>query len=378
VTLWTLCGAPASASQEVIRIGLILEYTGQAADVATQIDNGIKLYVGQRGDRVAGKRIEIIRRDVGGPAPEVAKRLAQELLTRERVDILAGFVFTPNALAVADVSAEARTFMVVMNAATAIVTTKSPYMVRVSLTLPQGAAPLGTWAAKNGVRTLYTMVSDYAPGHDAEAAIQRSFKLAGGEVVGSVRMPLASTDFSAFVQRAKDAAPDGIFAFVPGGAQPPALVRSIKERGIDPKKTSILGLGEITEDTALRAMGDAAQGVVTASHYGHELGSKVNREFVSAYNQAFRRNPDHFSVGGYDGMHLIYEVLRKTGGKVDGESLVSAAKGAAWESPRGPVSIDPDTREMTQNLYIRRVEKIDGVLRNVELETIRAVKAPPI
>ena len=370
-----LAAAPAHA-QGTVKIGLPLTYSGQFADAAAQMDNGIKLYMKQKGDTVAGRRIELIRKDTGGVAPDVAKRLAQELVVRDNVDILAGFVLTPNALAAGDVSAEAKKFMVVMNAATAIVTTKSPYMARTSLTIPQLNETLGTWAYKSGVRRAYTMVSDYGPGHDAESAFLRGFKDAGGEIVGSVRFPVANPDFSAFVQRAKDLNPESIYIFVPGGVQPSAIGKALAERGIDSKKTRIFGMGELTEDEARRSMGDAALGIVTAYHYDWNHESKLNREFVKAYNAEYKRNPNIYAVGGYDGMHLIYEALRKSGGKTDGESLVAAAKGMKWESPRGPVAIDPETRDIVQNVYIRRVEKVGGQLMNVEFDTVESVKDP--
>jgi branched-chain amino acid transport system substrate-binding protein len=295
---------------------------------------------------------------------------------RDNVDVLAGFVLTPEALAVADLSAEAKKFMVVMNAATSIVTTKSPYMARVSVTLPQNCEQLGTWAFRNGIRKVYTMVSDYAPGHDAEAAFQSAFKASGGEIVGAVRMPVATVDFSAFVQRAKDQAPEGIFVFIPGGSQPPALAKALVERGLNPAKIRLMGQGEITDESALAAMGDAAVGIITALHYDYNHQSQTNADFVKAYNAEFKRNPDFFSAGGYDGMHLIYEALKKSGGKADGESLIAAAKGMKWESPRGPMSIDPETRDVIQTVYIRRVEKVNGQLRNVEIEKFENVKDP--
>jgi branched-chain amino acid transport system substrate-binding protein len=368
-------GAATGHGQEPVKIGLILTYSGQFADPAAQIDNGIKLYMKQHGDTVAGRKIEIVRKDVSGPAPDVAKRLAQELVVREKADILAGFALTPNALAVAGVSAEAKKFMVVMNAATSIITTKSPYMTRVSLTLPQNCEQLGAWAYKNGVRKVYTMVSDYGPGLDAEAAFHRAFKAAGGEIVGSVRMPVANPDFSAFVQRAKDLNPEGIFVFIPGGAQPPAFAKALVERGLDPKKVKLMGQGELADESALKGMGEAAIGIITAFHYDYKHNSKMNQTFVVAYNAEFKRNPDFFSVGGYDGMHLIYEVLRKTGGKTDAESLIAAAKGTKWESPRGPVSIDPETRDVINTVYIR-VEKVGDQVQNVEVEKFENVKDP--
>ena len=380
--LFALCSLIAVAlsasaqAQQPLKIGLIMPYTGQFTDTATQMDNAIKLYMKQHGDVVAGRKIEVIRKDTGGVAPDVAKRIAREYVVNDNVDILAGFVLTPNALAAGDVSAEAKKFMVVMNAATSIITTKSPYMTRSSLTLPQVIEPFGAWAYRNGVRKVYTMVSDYGPGHDAEAAFTRTFKEAGGEVIGSARFPVASPDFSAFVQRAKDANPEAIFIFAPGGSQPAALGKALVERGIDFKKTKILGQGEITEENALRGLGDAALGIITAYHYDYNHDSVANKQFVKAYHDAYGRNPDIYSVGGWDGMQLIYEALKKTGGKADGESLIAAVKGMRLESPRGPISIDPETRDIVQTVYIRRVEKVGGQLRNVEIEKIENVKDP--
>ena len=370
-----LLAATTAFAQQPLKIGLIMPYTGQFTDASAQMDDAIKLYVKQHGDTVAGRKIEFIRRDDAG-SPDVAKRMARELTVNDNVDILAGFVITPEALAVADVSEQAKKFMVVMNAATAIITTKSPYIVRTSLTIPQLEEAFGTWAYKSGTRKVYTLVSDYAPGHDAEGAFQRAFKAAGGEIVGALRIPLANPDFSAFVQRIKDADPEALFIFVPGGAQPAALAKALVERGMDAKKIKILGQGEITEENALRGMGDAALGVITAYHYDHNHDSKLNKEFVSAFNAAYKHNPDIFAIGGYDGMHVIYEALKKTGGKSDGDALIAAVKGLAWESPRGPVSIDPQTRDIIQTVYFRRVEKIGGELRNVEFEKVENVKDP--
>ncbi len=372
-----LLAASMAQAQGTVKIGIILPYSGQFADGATQLDNAIKLYVKQHGDMVAGKKLEFIRKDTGGIAPDVAKRLAQELIVRDKVDIITGFLLTPNALAAGDVSAEAKKFMVVMNAATSIITTKSPYMVRTSLTTPQVNGSLGTWAYKNGIRKVYTMVSDFGPGLDAEAAFIKAFKEAGGEIIGSVKMAVANPDFSAYVQRAKDINPEAIYIWVPGGSQPAALGKALVERGIDPKKTKVLGQGEVTTDEALRGMGDASLGIITAFHYDYNHGSALNKSVVKAYQEAYGgRHPDFFSIGGWDGMQLIYDVLKKTNGNTDAEALVNAAKGAKWESPRGPISIDPETRDIIQTVYIRRVEKVDGKLVNVEFDKIENVKDP--
>jgi branched-chain amino acid transport system substrate-binding protein len=368
--------ATAGHAQDTVKIGIINSYSGQFADTAAQMDNAIKLYVKQHGDTVAGKKIELIRKDTGGIAPDVAKRLAQELVVRDHADIIAGFALTPNALAAADVSAEAKKFMVVMNAATSIITTKSPYIARTSVTTPQLNQTFGTWAAKNGVKTVYTMVSDYGPGIDAETAFHTGFKEAGGEIAGSVRFPVSNPDFSAFVQRAKDVNPDAIYIWIPGGAQPAAVGKALAERGIDTSKVKVLGQDALTFESALKSMGDTALGIITVSNYDYNHDSPLNHEFVKAYNEEFHRNPDIYSIGGYDGMHLIYEALKKTGGKADGDSLIAAAKGMSWESPRGPISIDPETRDIIETVYIRRVENVGGQLVNVEFDKVENVKDP--
>jgi branched-chain amino acid transport system substrate-binding protein len=281
-------------------------------------------------------------------------------------------------MAAGDVSAEAKKFMVVMNAATSVVITKSPYMIRTSVTLPQVMETFGTWAAtKGGIKQSYTMVTDYGPGIDAEGAFQSAFKAAGGNIVGSVRFPVANPDFSAFVQRAKDIAPESIYIFIPGGAQPAALGKAFAERGIDKKKTRVLGSGETTAEAALKSMGDNALDIITAWHYDYTSKHPLNVKFVKEYQGvAGGRNPDFFSIGGYDGMHAIYETLKKTKGNTDGEAMIAAAKGLKWESPRGPMMIDPETRDVVQNVYIRRVQKVGGELVNVPFETIPMVKDP--
>ena len=307
-----MAAGSASAQQGPVKIGLIMPYSGQFADAAAQMDNAIKLFVKQNGDTVAGRKVEFIRKDTGGIAPDVAKRLAQELVVRDGVDILAGFVLTPNALAAGDVSDQAKKFMVVMNAATSIITTKSPYMVRTSLTTPQLNQALGDWAVKKGgVKKVYTMVSDFGPGLDAEGAFQIGFKEAGGEVLGQVKMPVANPDFSAFVQRAKDLNPESIYIWVPGGAQPGALGKALAERGIDARKTKVMGQLEVTDDNALKTLGDAALGIITAGHYDQTHKSAKNDAFVKAYNADYGRNPDYFSIGGWDGMQLIYELAEE-------------------------------------------------------------------
>ena len=370
-----LAAFPAAAQS--VKVGMIVSYSGQFADTGIQLDNGFKLYMKQKGDTVAGKKIEVIRKDVGGIAPDVAKRLAQELVVRDKADILAGHELTPNALAVADVSAEAKKFMVVMNAATSIITTKSPYMARTSVTTPMLNDALGVWAAKQGgIKKVYTLVSDFGPGKDAVAAFNEAFTAAGGTIVGSAFFPIANMDFGAFVQAAKDSNPDAIYIWTPGGTQPAAIGKALAERGVDTSKIKILGQDELTGVTALKSMGDLGIGIITAAMYDYNLQNPLNAEFVKAYREEYKREPDIYSIGGYDGAQLIYKALEKTGGKADGESLIAAAKGMAWDSPRGPMSIDPETRDVILDVYIRRVEKVDGQLRNVVIATVPKQKDP--
>jgi branched-chain amino acid transport system substrate-binding protein len=363
-------------AQDTIKIGLILSYTGQFADTAIQMDNAIKLFVKEHGDTVAGKKVEFIRKDTGGIAPDVAKRLAQELVTRDRVDVLAGFALTPNAMAAADVSAQAKKFMVVMNAATSVITTKSDFLARTSFTTAQSNESLGKWAYQSGIRKVYTGVSDFGPGHDAEQAFQSAFKQAGGEIVGSLRWPPNNTDFSPFVQRMKDSGAEAIFLWIPGGAQPSALGKALAERGIQATKSPVMGQETLTDENAIKGMGEVAVGMITASHYDFALNNPKNKAFVDAYRKDYGRMPDIFSIGAYDGMQLIYDVLKKTKGNTDGAALIDAAKGMSWESPRGPISIDPETRDIIQNIYIRRVEKVGDELKNVDFYTFKDVKDP--
>ena len=367
----------AAQAQGTVKIGVILPLSGQFADTGVQMRNGIQTYIKQHGDTVAGKKIELIIKDSGGINPPVAKRLSQELIVRDKVDILAGYVLTPNALAAADVSKEANKFMVVMNAATSIITTKSDKMIRTSMTLPQVGDTFGKWAAtKGGIKSCYTMVSDFGPGHDVEQSFIKAFTAAGGKIIGSVRYPVANPDFAAFVQRAKDLNPECIFVFVPGGTQPAAIAKAFAERGIDPTKTKILGTGELTGEQSLQGMGKTSLGILTAWHYDYKQDTKENKEYVRIHNELFKRNPDLFSLGGYDGMHAIYEALKKTKGNTDGQALVDAAKGLKWASPRGPMSIDPETRDVVQTIYIRKVEMQGGEPTNVVFDKVENVKDP--
>ena len=373
----TLMAGTALAA-DTVKIGLIMAYSGPFADTANQMQRGIDLYIAEHGDEVAGKKIELIKKDTGGPNPDVAKRLAQELVVRDGVDILAGFTLTPEALGAASVADQAKKMLVVMNAATSVITENSPFVVRTSLTIPQLNYPFGKWAhEKAGINSVYTLVADYGPGHDAEKAFAKGFEEAGGKIVGADQSPVANPDFSAFVQRIKDAQPEAVYVFIPGGAQPPALGKALAERGLTPPDTKILAQGELTLPEAIESMGDTADGIITTFHYTMERDDPINNAFVKAYRDANDgRSPDIFSVGGYDGMHLIYEALKKTDGDTDGAKLVDAAKGMAWDSPRGPISIDPETRDIVQTVWIRQVQDVDGNPQNVVIDSMPDMKDP--
>lgn len=371
VSLAALFTAPAYA-QETFKIGLIVPMTGGQASTGKQIDNAIKLYMQQKGDTVAGKKIEVILKD-DGAVPDNTKRIAQELIVNDKVNVIAGFGVTPAALAVAPLATQAKIPQVVMAAGTSIITERSPYIVRTSFTLAQSSTIIGDWAAKNGIKKVATLTSDYAPGNDALNFFKPNFTAGGGTIVEEVKVPLANPDFAPFLQRMKDSKPDAMFVFVPAG-QGGNFMKQYAERGLDKSGIKVIGPGDVMDDDLLNNMGDAALGAVTAHLYSAAHPSKMNKDFVAAYKKAFNNRPGFMAVGGYDGIHLIYEALKKTGGKTDGDSLVEAMKGMKWESPRGPISIDPETRDIVQNIYIRKVEKVDGELYNVEFATFEAVK----
>ncbi|UFZ04342.1 ABC transporter substrate-binding protein [Bradyrhizobium ontarionense] len=364
----------AARADDVFKIGLIVPMTGGQASTGKQIDNAIKLYMQQNGDTVAGKKIQVILKD-DAALPDNTKRLAQELIVNDKVNVIAGFGVTPAAFAAAPLATQGKVPEVVMAAGTSVITEKSPYIVRTSFTLPQSSTIIGDWAVKNGIKKVATLTSDYAPGNDALASFKERFTAGGGEIVEEVKVPLANPDFAPFLQRMKDAKPDAMFVFVPAG-QGGNFMKQYAERGLDKSGIKVIGPGDVTDDDLLNDMGDAVLGTVTAHIYSAAHPSAKNKEFVAAYKKAFNSRPGFMAVGGYDGIHLIYEALKKSDGKTDGDSLLAAMKGMAWESPRGPISIDPETRDIVQNVYIRKVEKVDGELYNVEFQTFEAVKDP--
>ena len=367
--------APApAAAQDVFKIGLILPMTGPQNSTGRQIIAAVRLYMQQHGTIAGGKKIEVILKD-DGAAPDNTRRLAQELVVNDKVNMIAGFGVTPAAMAAAPIATQAKIPMLVMAAGTSIITEQSPMIVRSSFTLSQSVVPIGEWAIKNGIKKTVSIVSDFQGGIDGENAFKMGFVANGGQVAEWLRVPLANPDFAPFLQRAADSKPDAIFVFVPSG-QGSIFVKQFLERGLDKAGVKIIGSGDVTDDDLLNGMGDAVIGTVTAHFYSAAHPSEKNKAYVAAFKQAVNFRPNFMSVGGYDGMHLIYEALKKTGGKADAETLLGAMKGMSWESPRGPISIDPQTRDIIQNIYIRRVEKVDGELYNTEFATFEAVKDP--
>jgi branched-chain amino acid transport system substrate-binding protein len=367
-----LSGAPALA-QETVKIGLILPMTGPFASTGRQIEAAVKLYMQQKGDTVAGKKIQLIVKDDTGVA-DVTKRLAQELIVNDKITVLAGFGLTPLALATAPLATQGKVPAVVTAAATSIITEASPFIARTSFTAAQATVPLADWASKNNIKRVVTLVSDYGPGHDVEKAFSETFTKAGGQVE-NLRVPLANPDFSPFLQKVADAKPDALLAFVPSGVGA-QFMKQFVERGLDKSGIRLLAEGSVTDDDLLNSLGDVALGAITSHHYSAAHDSPENKAFVEAFKKANNNmRPNFMAVGGYDGMHLIYEGLKKTNGQ-GGEALVNAMKGMSWTSPRGPVSIDPQTRDIVQNIYVRKVERVNGELYNVEFATIPNVKDP--
>jgi branched-chain amino acid transport system substrate-binding protein len=360
---------------EDIKIGLIVPMTGQFLATGKQLVAGAELYRQLNGVTVAGKTVELIIKDDGGNT-DATKRIAQELIVNEKVSLLAGFGLTPGALAVAPLATEAKIPEIVMMAATSVITERSPYIVRTSFSIPQTVVPLANWSAANGIRRVMTLVSDYGPGIDVETIFKAYFEAAGGQVIASLRVPLQSPDFGPALQRVSEAHPDALVVFVPAGVGA-IFIRQFVERGLDKSGIKLLGEGSLTEDDILNEMGDAALGIITSQHYSVAHDSPENKRFVRDFKGANSgRRPNLMAMQSYDGMHLIYEALKRTNGSTDSDALISAMKGLSWVSPRGPITIDPQTREVIQNIYIRKVERIDGELYNVEFATIPHFKDP--
>ena len=369
-----LASTSAFAQDNKFRIGLILPLTGPFASTGKQIEAAVRLYMAQNGDTVGGKKVELIVKD-DTSTPDVTKRIAQEMVVNDKVNVLAGFGLTPLALATAPIATQSKTPLVVMAAATSSITQASPYIIRTSFTLPQAAVAIADWAPKNGIKKVVTLVTDFGPGIDAEKFFKDRLLFNGGQVVESLRVPLRNPDFAPFLQKVRDAKPDAVYAFVPSGAGA-SLMKQFAERGLDKAGIKLIGTGDVTDDDILNGMGDVALGVVTSHHYSTAHPSALNKKFVDAFTKANNGlRPNFMAVGGYDGMRVIYEAAKVTKGG-SGDALLAAMKGQIFESPRGPMFIDAQTRDVVHNIYIRKVEKKDGQLYNVEFDTIKDVKDP--
>jgi branched-chain amino acid transport system substrate-binding protein len=368
------------SAAETVKIGVILTYSGPQASLGDQIDKGVKLYLKMHEKELPnGVTLELVRRDDTGPNPDVAKRLAQELVTRDRVQFLTGVVWTPNANAIVPIVMESKTPFVIMNAAGVNTTVSSPYIVRTSFTLWQSSYPIGQWAAKQGMKRAHTAVSDFAPGHEAEAGFIKGFVSGGGEIAGSVRIPLQNPDFVPFIQRIKDARPEVLFVFIPAGKQATAIIKAYGDLGLREAGVKLIGTQDLTTEEELGNMGDVPLGIITAGSYSDFGERPANKTFVEAWHREYgaASRPNFMSVGGWDGMAAIFAAIKAQNGKIDAAKSMEIL--SSWQnpdSPRGPISIDPKTRDIVQNEYIRRVEKRGDVLANIEFETIPSVKDP--
>jgi len=362
------------AQDNSFKIGLLLPLTGPFASTGKQLEAAARLYIAQNGDTVAGRRVQLIVKDDTG-VPDISKRLAQELVINDKVQVLAGFGLTPLAVTAAPIATQSKTPMVVMAAATSSITEASPYIVRTSFTVPQVVTILADWAAKNNIRKVVTLVTDYAPGVDSETYFSQRFVAQGGQIIESLRVPLRSPDFAPFLQKVRDAKPDALFTFVPAGVGV-ALMKQFAERGMDKAGIRVIAEGSVTDDDVIDSMGDVALGVVTAHHYSAAHNSALNKRFVESFGKANNGlRPNFMAVGAYDGMHVIYEAAKLSHG-AGGDVLLQAMKGQSFESPRGPLSIDPQTRDVVHNIYVRKVERVNGQLWNTEIQTFTAVKDP--
>ena len=368
-----------AAAAQTVKIGFITSYSGLNGNLGPYMERAVRLYLKQHQKELGGVKVELITRDDTGPNPDKARQLAQELVVRDKVNLLAGVIFTPNAMSIAPIATEAKVPFVIMNAGTAVITTRSPYIVRTSFTLWQSSYPLGQWAAKK-FKTAYTLVSDYGPGHDSEEGFSKAFTEGGGKVIDKVRVPLQNPDFAAYMQRVKDAKPDCLMVFIPAGKTATAVMKNFSDLGLKEAGIKLIGPGDITTDEELPNMGDVALGVLTVHHYSAAATRPANKEFVAAWKKEYGQNetPNFVAVGAYDGAALIVDAIKQQKGKLDAEKTMEIFK--HWKnpnSPRGPISIDPETRDIVQPEYLREVKKVNGQLANVELEALSEAEKDP-
>jgi branched-chain amino acid transport system substrate-binding protein len=371
--------AASAASAQTVKIGFITSYSGLNGNLGPYMERAVRLYLKQHANELGGVKVELLTRDDTGPNPDKARQLAQELVVRDKVNLLAGVIFTPNAMAMAPIATEAKVPFVIMNAGTAVITTRSPYMVRTSFTLWQSSYPLGQWAAKK-YKTAYSLVSDFGPGHDSEDGFSKAFEEGGGKMLGKVRVPLQNPDWAAYMQRVKDAKPDVLMVFIPAGKTATAVMKNFSDLGLDKAGIKLIGPGDITTDEELPNMGDVALGVLTVHHYSAAADRPANKAFVEAWKKEYgaQETPNFVAVGAYDGAALIVEAIKQQRGKLDPDKTMEIFKHYKnANSPRGPISIDPETRDIVQNEYLREVKRVGGALANVELETVATALKDP-
>lgn len=366
-----------SALADEIKVGLLSQYSGTYSWWGQEYDRGVDLFLEETGGKVGNHTLSILRRDEGGTSPARSRQLAQELVVRDKAQYLIGGTFTPTVMGTADIVDQTKTPYVFVNGATSSMTEKTPYFVRVGYTSWTYCVPLVNWVYEQGARKAITVVADYAPGIDIENAYNDSFKKLGGDMTDNIRVPLGTTDFSAYLQRIKDSGTQHVFMFMPVGPMSAGFIKAFQERGLG-KDGVALYAGAETQESDLPAVGDSALGIVTALHYSPYLDTPSNKDFVKRFQAKYGKDvvPSLAAMGAYDAMKLVARMVEATDGKKDGDKALDAVKGYAWDSPRGPSKIEADTREITQNVYIRRVEKVDGKLGNVPIHTYESVKEP--
>ena len=372
------CLATTALAADSVKVGLIGTYSGPYADYGRQFDAGVALYLKESGGQLGGRKAEIIKKDTGGAAPDASKRIAQELIVRDKVNFITGLDFSPNAYAIAPLVTQAKIPTVVMNASSSAITASSPYIARVSFTVQQVSDPMARWMLKQGINEAYVVVADYASGTDSYTAFEKAFTAGGGKIVGSVRTPMNNPDFSAYVQKIKDAKPKAVFFFFPSGVMPPAFLKVWKERGMAEAGIKLFATGEATDDSYMDATGDVAKDLVTSHHYSYDHDSAKNRKFVADFEKEFgtKMRPSYFAVAAYDAMAAMDQALKKTQGNVSGDAVMAALKGLKLESPRGPIEIDAKTGDIVQNVYLRKAELKNGKWVNVEFDKFDMVKDP--
>jgi branched-chain amino acid transport system substrate-binding protein len=370
--------AIARAQDAPFRIGFLASYTGPSGANGPGMDAAIELAMREHGGTIAGRKVEVIKRDTTGPAPDLTRRLAQELIVRDKVDIIGGIDYTPNAIAIGGISTQAKMPVLIVNAATTGILAKAPYLTRYGFTTAQAVGPLANWAYRNGIRRVFMLASDYGPGIEASTTFDHAFTKLGGSIVGNIGLPLSNPDFSAYIQRVGDVKPEAVFSMTPAGEQPIALMKGLRDSGLIASGLKLIATGDLTEEVSLNTIGDSALGAITTYAYSEAHDSPTNRAFVEGFYKIAPAGvrPNIFACFTYDVMNTIFEVANAQGGKIDPDKTIALQKGRKFESPRGPVMIDPATRDASQNIYIRRVERVAGKLQNVEIETIPMVPAP--